>query len=574
MKTKLFIAAMAAVAVIGCQKEVGSVTPDTGDYNTSFLSVSLKSAGAMTKAPETAFEYGLEAENNVATVNFYFFDAAGAAYTLYGANGNWLAVNTNELPEADKTGTTTEGTDIEAYTDVILVLKSRQVTPPSKVVALINVANGANYKDKSLSELTALANSALTVDEKGFVMSNSVYEDGSIVKATEITAENIFTSPDPTTDDEGNVLTEDSLLDQIGGTIKPVEIYVERVAAKVRVNSDAAAEATGLIQVTPTEASPLPATLDEAYVKVLGWQVTNTVATSYLIKDVKATDLFTPWNNAAFFRSYWANTHGDAEAIHRLTFNDIAPADGALTLGGYSYYHENTLDPEVENIYNNVDVNGEDEEQAAQAPQLIIAGQLVDASGKALDIAKWYGTYYTEEGVKTAMINTVAAKIYVEDTEKSTETQKAYRSIGINDVTWYQVAADTQYGATSDENHTGNRRYEVKVKATDKTTYYDATGTELTTANALLDGIQAAQIWKNGYTYYYTTIDHFGTTAMVRNHLYDVNIQAINGLGTPVYDPTHVITPEIPVDQEAYHLTAQINILTWHLVAQNVTLGF
>lgn len=572
MKTKLFIAAMAAVAVIGCQKEVETVTPDAGDYNTSFLSVSLKSAGTMTKAPEDTFEYGLDAENNVTTVNFYFFDASGAAYTLYDANGNWLAVNTDELPETDNTGTTDSGTDIEAYTDVILVLKSRKVTPPSKVVALINVADGSTYANKSLTDLTKLANANLTVDGKGFVMSNSVYEDGSIVKATEITAENIFTSPVPS-DNEGAVLAEDSnLRDKItNGNIKPVEIYVERVAAKVRVKSQAADATSGLIKVTPTDGSPLPATLTEAYVKVLGWQVTNTVETSYLIKDVTETNLFTPWNNAAFYRSYWANTHSDAAAIHGLTFSQIAPETGALNLGSYSYYHENTLNPEVETIYNNVDKDGTDEEKAVQAPQLILAAQLVDATGNALDLAKWYGTFYTEEAVKTAMINTVAAKIFVKETTDDVET---LRSINVKDVTWYQVSEDTSYGDTSDENYTGNRRYEVKVKTTEGTTYYDATGTELPTANDLLDGIQAAQIWKDGYTYYYTTIDHFGAKAMVRNHLYDVNIEAINGLGTPVYDPTHIITPEIPVDQEAYHLTAQINILTWHLVSQNVTLGF
>jgi hypothetical protein len=44
------------------------------------------------------------------------------------------------------------------------------------------------------------------------------------------------------------------------------------------------------------------------------------------------------------------------------------------------------------------------------------------------------------------------------------------------------------------------------------------------------------------------------------------------GFGTPVYNPDHVITPEDPDEQPAANLAAQINILSWSVVSQNVTL--
>ena len=91
---------------------------------------------------------------------------------------------------------------------------------------------------------------------------------------------------------------------------------------------------------------------------------------------------------------------------------------------------------------------------------------------------------------------------------------------------------------------------------------------------AILESVSPAQVWTEGYTYYYTNIQHFGSaTGMVRNHVYEVTISAITGLGTPVYNPAHIITPEEPEEQEALNIAAQINILSWHVVSQSVSLG-
>jgi hypothetical protein len=81
-------------------------------------------------------------------------------------------------------------------------------------------------------------------------------------------------------------------------------------------------------------------------------------------------------------------------------------------------------------------------------------------------------------------------------------------------------------------------------------------------------------MFKNGYTYYYTTIQHFGDAkGLVRNHCYDIAIENVVGFGTPVWNEGHVITPEKPTDETAVNLSARINILAWHIVSQDVTLG-
>ena len=73
-------------------------------------------------------------------------------------------------------------------------------------------------------------------------------------------------------------------------------------------------------------------------------------------------------------------------------------------------------------------------------------------------------------------------------------------------------------------------------------------------------------------TYYYTEIKHFGRSdsdseyGVVRNHVYKVNVSAITGLGTPVYDSeTDIDTPERPKDVNSY-VAATVRVLSWKVV--------
>lgn len=80
-------------------------------------------------------------------------------------------------------------------------------------------------------------------------------------------------------------------------------------------------------------------------------------------------------------------------------------------------------------------------------------------------------------------------------------------------------------------------------------------------------------LWTTGYTYYYLPIEHLGgKNGIVRNHLYDISITAINGFGTPVYDPEEIILPQRPIEDESY-IAAQVNILSWKVVKNEVELN-
>ena len=552
MKTKLFFAAMAAVAVIGCQKEVGGSVTGEADGMASFLKVNLNTAGTITKALPGNFESGSDEENKVNSVTFYFFDAEGKKYVIQNME-NYMTGNVS-----DWDWTKGKTNSIEEVSGLILVIKQSNGDVPAQMVAVLNAPTELQ-RSMTLAELNKSINTLYDVNN-GFIMSNSVYGDGGQgIQTTAITENNLFNANlevgDPGYNPPGTILEPDNT--DVPDDIAPVEIYVERVAAKVTVAGAEGVELTEIpVYAEDGETQLTVGDGDNAknvFVKITGWDVTNNTASSHILKQLSANydpAPFTTWNNVAFFRSYWANT--DAEPLHNLTYDDLTSNDA-------KYYHENTAAASESNGVD-VDDNGTYENPNTignQAPQLLVAATLVDENGDPIDLARWYGKNYTEEGVKKAMIATVDHRLY-------TKSEDKYTSITADDVVFSQT------GQTAER-----KRYEVYASANEETEYYDAAGNpmELNAVNEILNAIEPAQIWKDGKTYYYTTISHFGSsTGMVRNHCYQILIDSVKGFGTPVYESDFVITPEKPVDSEAVNLSARINILQWHLVNQNVTL--
>lgn len=557
MKTKLFLAAAAAIALVGCNKEVGNVQPSAAEGPASFLQVDLKTVGDLTKVGNVGdYAYGTAKENAVSSIDFYFFDASGNPYSVVAGDMNTISWSYASATPAE---------NVEAVSDVILVIKQSQQAPPAKVVAVLN--STTSYANKSLSVLASEVVSELHKDGTNFVMSNSVYYDGSaVINATDILSENIFTTTDATllALTPGQAVNADKVT-ALG--INPISIYVERVAAKVNVTvADEDALPVGEATLLPVDVNYLDKPI---YAKILGWEVTNNTDEAYLLKGIDATwadaDLGFAWNNAAHYRSYWAAT--TAEPKHDLTFDQIEAHNPV-----FDYYFENTAAAAAEN---GVDANGEafdgaDGSSASnnQAPQLLVAAQLCYADGSVAQLAKWYGVMYEMTALQQAMLNTVASKVYTKTVAEDVTTVNA---LTLSDVVFQQVAETV-----------ADKRYEVVMAVKDGVAYCDSEGNDINAAT-IFAGVAPAQMWNEGHTYYYLNIKHIGYNAdateqpdgaygIVRNHCYDVTINGITGLGTPVFDDSKVITPEKPEHQEALNLAAQINILSWHLVSQEVTL--
>ena len=535
---KLFLALFAAAAIVGCSKN--DVIPSVAeDGATSGIKVAFK---AMTKAEEApAYANGTVEEQAVKTVTFYFFNENGEKFPVNGTD-NFLSATV-----ADGFNSTEEGTSIEALSNVMLVIKKVDVSNfPTQMVAVIN-APEAVKKSMTLAELKAVDFTTLKTTD-GFIMTNSVYADGSnVISTTAITADNFFEAKLAAGDEGYNapgVYVNPNDDSYAAAAAKAVHIYVERVAAKVLVTVKDSYETGETVKLVAVDGT---VTETEVFAKVLGWGITNNTAEANALKVIDpAWTLTFPWNDMPNCRSYWATT--TATPAHNLSFNAVK---GHTTV--VDYYFENTLPYAENNVVTKADYN--------QASLLLVAAQLVDAKGEALPISKWYSTYYAGEGAKVQMIGYVAHKLFVKNGEE-------YVSATATDVEWKQTAEDV-----------ANGRYKVYPVAKEGTSYYttevkngETTVVALEDANDILSTILPGQIWNAGYAYYYAPIKHYGEEyGIVRNHLYEVNVTALAGLGTPVYDPYHIITPEKPEDEQA-NLAAVININAWAVVNGNYEL--
>ncbi len=518
MKARFIFAAMAALAIVSCNKNEVETPVTSLEGPSAMMKVNIMSANGMTKA----YSDGTAEENKVSKVEFYFYDAAGAAYSVV-PGGNSITW-TSQDPAGD---------NIEKISDAVLVIKQAETTPPTQVVAVLNGTE--SYEGLSLAQLGAKVVKALHKNNTDFVMTNSVYYDGgsadAVVVATQITQDNIFVIADGTnTPGVGEAM-------ELPAGVEPIDIYVERVAAKVKVvgyNPETLVpvkDKSG-VQMVDSEGNAV-------YAQFTGWNVTNATDEAYAVKNLSSSYEFSwAWNDADDFRSFWANTTDAPE--HKHSYNTLE-----THTVGFDYYFENT--------------------HATEHSQLLIAARLVDEKGDNISLAQWYNVYYTVADLKTAIANSLKAKVF-------TKSGNTLYSITKDDVTFYQKPVTDENGATN------SQRYEVLVKPTEGVTYYKAT-TEAYTAEEiaeLLASVAPAKMWEEGMTYYYTTIKHIDSNypALVRNHEYQITITGVKGFGTPVYDPEMIIIPEIPEDQDALNLAAEINVLAWNVITQEVELGF
>ena len=215
MKARFIFAAMAALAIVSCNKNEVETPVTSLEGPSAMMKVNIMSANGMTKA----YSDGTAEENKVSKVEFYFYDAAGAAYSVV-PGGNSITW-TSQDPAGD---------NIEKISDAVLVIKQAETTPPTQVVAVLNGTE--SYEGLSLAQLGAKVVKALHKNNTDFVMTNSVYYDGgsadAVVVATQITQDNIFVIADGTnTPGVGEAM-------ELPAGVEPIDIYVERVAAKVK----------------------------------------------------------------------------------------------------------------------------------------------------------------------------------------------------------------------------------------------------------------------------------------------------------------------------------------------------
>ncbi len=577
---KLFPFACAAFMMSACASENDDKGGDTNaEGKAQYMAVNIVSVGTNgSRAAE--YDHGLPNESTVDNVRFYFFNSDGSPYLLKNnADKNWV-VPTQKIEDEQKE----PNVNVTKITKSIIVFQPENGnSAPYSVVAVVNAnsletnaTNTLGNDKKSLSDLlssvqakqfydlndgsTATTNYDKAKDSKDFVMTNSVYLKDDAQQCQTFVSGHVYNNAD----DAKN---------------KPIDIYVERVVAKVTADVDKTnnnwhlGDGTNWANTKYGKVVGKTTNGTDVYAVIEGWNVADENATAMLEKQIDktwttdglgfATD--NPWNTNDYHRCFW-----EESTVAGATGNDLINYSyttiAGNTLGTVVYTLPNTLQTATTEKYKN------------KLTKFIVAATLrylnpTTNTWESVEICRYKGIEYIGQNAVLDVIGSESG-IYVKKAGSTT-----YTSLGHD-----------QLKFTKDKT-SGAKDYKAiaavdgdKVNVSELYTKDETTGnyTNVASFNIVNNAIQKenADVRADGKTYYYIPIRHLGTAekkpayyGVVRNHVYQITISDMKGFGTPVVKEDETIIPTKPEYDDTY-LAAKINVLSWRVVKQDADLDY
>lgn len=571
--SKLFPFACVALMMSACasdKEEIGSGTRPGSDPQ--YLAVNIVNVGATPTTRTTDYENGTAEESAIKKVRFYFFNGDGSPYLIKnpgvtGVTGgdvkNWL-----EASPSDDTSTSGTPSQIEKITQTVLVINGVQSAAPAAIVAVVNpeTVDAATLKNGGTMRLSELRYSAVgsqfykkdaTGKESDFVMSNSVYVNAGEDVCASLVAGHVTTSAET-------------------AKAKPVDLYVERVVAKVTADVDNNAFELGngtnwAANKYGTKTAVGKSGDYDVYAVIEGWGLASENGKAEVEKQVNKTWTdgilgFSPWTTSDFHRCFWEKSVAidlgpGANQPVNPTFNQLN-----AKMHDVLYTLPNTPESKVTDLKNNA------------LTKFAVAATLryKDASNN------WhYAEICRYNGVSILGIDNLKRQVALTFSQYYTSTDATnYTQLSKDDIDFKDPDATMQpylVTPTLADDPAGTKYY---TKTTTGTT---PTFTEVD-KNTVLAAIEAdkAEVRRDGRAYYYVPIKHLGSTkanadaiaeyGIVRNHFYKITLSGITGFGTPVYDPSKVVVPAVPTYQDTY-LAARVQVLQWRVVTQSASLG-
>lgn len=260
-------------------------------------------------------------------------------------------------------------------------------------------------------------------------------------------------------------------------------------------------------------------------------------------------------------RSYWetipaAMTYGNKS--YENIVNDSKPESGDFNINNVTSFSQ-YIQPNT----------------SEQKTAVLVTAELYNGTDP-YDFVYLRGGYFTPKGALGLIADYVANNGYWK------KTKSGYSQLDIPDFKWENKIDNPAL--------TWLESYEVVARVNDGIEMYkkdgnNYTAVDLSDVNSLLSGDAdnhpyVAQYYKDGKCYYFVNIDQSSVAGagvkahtydgVVRNHIYDLTLNSIKGIGTPVFDPKDVIIPDRPKDEELWYLSARVNVLAWRLVKQTV----
>ena len=569
---KLFPLACAALMMSACSSDdAGNEGGNPGAAgDPQYLAVNIVNVGT-TPTRANDYEDGKPEESTINKVRFYFFNGDGSPYLIKptgsevtgGENINWLEV-TNPTDDTTTPGTSTS---VEKITNAVLVINGVQNAAPAAIVAVVNpetvdatkIQSGESMRLSELRYSTVgskfYKKDASTGAVSDFVMSNSVYVNTGEDVCASLVAGHVTTSPET-------------------AKAKPVDLYVERVVAKVTADVDNTAFELGdgsnwdnTKYGTKTAVGTIGD--NDVYAVIEGWGLASENGKAEIEKKVDKTWAdgtlgINPWTTSDYHRCFWEQSVAFDPGIGGNQPVNHKYSDLKAKMNEVLYTLPNTPANKVTDLQNN------------DLTKLAVAATLKykDAAGNwhDADICRYNGVQFLGvDNLKKQVALTFSQ--YYTSTDAHTYTQLSASDIDFKDpdgtMQQYRVtptlAADP-VGVT--------KKYYTKTTSGTTPTFTEVP------KSTVLAAIEAAkaEIRKDGRAYYYVPIKHLGNPGevaeygIVRNHFYKITLSGIKGFGTPVYNPDQVVKPAVPTYEDTY-LAARVQVLQWRVVNQSANLG-
>lgn len=493
---------------------------------------------------------------------------------------------------------------------------------PTQIVAIINPTPSVKkLVNPDLDALKSEVDNYLDgFTTSNFVMSNSVYidENKALTITQPVTEENLCTT-------------------QPEAQKNPLVVYVERVVARldlameIKYPEGSDYEPKTLYPGTDNEVTIYPIQTnftsydrdftpheddqdvtpeynnEPLYVKFLGWAVTSTPNKSNLVKNIttdwgEADKFFgvenEPWYVPGYHRSFWAMNPASItsdptkpdESYVWFNYNELTGMNNT-TRTGFPMSKEQTYMHENANPFGDASTpTGQSATNPTEPTKVIYAAQIVKDDGTPVTVADWNGVTFTLQGLKDFAASKmdmyyknpegkwtriVGDQITFITASQFRESEPIF-SEKPNYYVYATLTSDKENPTDPIKNAAGLSWFHLN----DNTLQQNATDTDYTAIsseninNYMADVFDKAQVWNNGYTYYFYEIHHLGATSdapgfvgVVRNHIYSATVNKLKGLGTPVWDPKEDIYPE-KTDPDGNNISAELKILTWRLVSE------
>jgi len=592
-KNLLFLPLFAALTFAGCSKDDPSeVGGSISDGEPRYLAVTIATTPSLGETTRAAaerddvngsytqstgtYEDGLDEENKVNKVRFYFFSQTGDAVSIKSDGRNYYDYTPESL------GSDHSQTVSQKLAAVLIINTKEGDKLPSQMLAVINPTSDMD-EEKSLLDLMKLTGD-YTKRENGFMMTNSTYLTNADkqVDVTAINSSYYCTSEAEAKDN-------------------PIRIYVERCVAKVRVtlgadlrpNSAPVVDKAGehnLVALTyvDDDKKEQPLTIGEkedaqqVYVELLGWNINGYRDNGYLVKhlapawtnDNGPAGMDASWNLPQLHRSFWAD-YCTPKGNSYYSYNAMIGTKPKV-----SFSFENKPD-EGKTNYTYCNENAQ-RETGTLASSVVVPARLCNKDGVSLTICEYAGVRFVDDDKFTTMRNQILFRLQNSEDHFWTKEGDTWRELGVEDIEF------TPAYTSADPGQAGRCYVKVQMTSAAKALqwYKSEPGgdakQEAWTENdrdAVFNGFNHIKIWKDGMTYYYLYIPHTGAAntdtayGVVRNHVYAITLDKVYGLGTPVFDPAQKIIPE-KVDPDNVFVSAQVELLSWRLVNTNVTLDW